>query len=630
MATTSNLSSIIRYYAEKQNSPFIDLKEFCIYVKKYAEHHVEEKAELVKYLGDPTNTVTAELEGLSEKHLVSVVTANNKKTIISVGFFAEKYAKQYKEILSNETIPYPCVTDLPKVFPNSILETKEAITYIPEMINSDLQKAGNLYILDFPREIPQLLMPATVSIQVLIETAQSKIRKILKKDEYHDYFLKKLRSTNPTKEISIRNFFDHFVDKNENNFVDFQQGDDYYLWNQLLYFVRQDYEKIQDRTTEDTNVLQAISISEIHSTYLKEKFQKEQQREDAIKSLQTNLGNAPYYYTLQQITKFQNEHGKELLNYYSQDDLTQFLQKLTTEGDTHELPPMLIFKVNTTRYYIYKSKIIPVIVRLCNEANVSISKSLEEKWLKNLLNYEKTKEMTDHKEFEKLLQTLVEQNSPVLHGLLTASFIPLLAIEANDLDGIQLFVDGHLMPYANLLMLSNHQIYSAAKARLPFIYTIPVISWLISLFRAKKTEKSKKKAKQAESKKEEVELKEETAAEKPQNKQAALANKAGEIAKELIPEGSTLDRELDYLNKQWNKMLSKEAYMTLTEDVNALIRDYTRRVVRTLSSQTFTKERVENLANTLVNTPNMQKIKEHKALTEYVTLYILRLVSNSK
>ena len=104
--------------------------------------------------------------------------------------------------------------------------------------------------------------------------------------------------------------------------------------------------------------------------------------------------------------------------------------------------------------------------------------------------------------------------------------------------------------------------------------------------------------------------------------------KGKEIAKDLVPEGSTLDRELNFLTKQWNKMISKDAYNNLTEDVNSLIRDYTRRVVKTLSATSFTRERVENLAKTLVNTPNMQKINEEKALTEYVTLYILRLVSN--
>ena len=76
-------------------------------------------------------------------------------------------------------------------------------------------------------------------------------------------------------------------------------------------------------------------------------------------------------------------------------------------------------------------------------------------------------------------------------------------------------------------------------------------------------------------------------------------------------------------------MITKEANFALTEDVNSLIRDYTRRVVRTLSAQSFTKDRVENLAETLVKTPNMQKIGEEKALKEYVALYILRLVSNT-
>ena len=77
-------------------------------------------------------------------------------------------------------------------------------------------------------------------------------------------------------------------------------------------------------------------------------------------------------------------------------------------------------------------------------------------------------------------------------------------------------------------------------------------------------------------------------------------------------------------------MISKEAYNNLTEDVNSLIRDYTRRVAKTLSSASFTKERILNLAEALCRTPNMQKIKDQKALQEYVALYILRLISNSK
>lgn len=634
MATSSNLSSIIRYYADKQKSPFIDLREFCSYIKKYAEHHVEEQAELVKYLGDPTSTVVAELQGLADKKLVSVISSNNKKTIVAISFFSVKYANQYKEILKNDSTPFPIVTDFPKQFPTSALEKKVANQYIPDMIGKEDSKSPMLYLLEFTRDLPALILPACVPVKVILDTAQQKIRKIMKKDEYHDYFLKKLRSTNPTKEITIRNFYEHFVDSENYQFADFQDGDDYYIWNQTLYYIRQDFEKIQDRTIEDINILQAVNILEIQSTYLKEKFQAEHKREEALKELEAALNKSPYFFSMNQILKFQDQSGRLLYGKYTEDDLKEFLQKKTTEGDANKLPPLLVFKVDSgTRYYVYKKKVIQVVVRLCNEAHDSIEKEIEDSWVKAMMNYERLPAMNNQNEFEELLHKLVEKNSPILHSLLTANFMTLLSYEKDDdetMEGFHLFIDGRLMDYSDLLMLKNSKIYANAKARLPFIYTIPLISWLISLFNTKKKEKNKPKSAQVSAPNFDDNSEEEKpkAPEKTKSKTEALAAQAKEITKDLIPEGSTLDRELNYLTKQWNKMISKDAYNNLTEDVNSLIRDYTRRVVKTLTTSSFTRERVENLAKTLVNTPNMQKINEEKALTEYVTLYILRLVSN--
>ena len=53
-----------------------------------------------------------------------------------------------------------------------------------------------------------------------------------------------------------------------------------------------------------------------------------------------------------------------------------------------------------------------------------------------------------------------------------------------------------------------------------------------------------------------------------------------------------------------------------------------RRVIHTISAQTFTIERVRSLAEALIKTPNMQKITEQESLFMYVQLYILRLISN--
>ncbi len=363
MATTSNLSAIIRYYAEKQKSPFIDLKEFCAYVKKYAEHHVEEQSELVKYLGDPSGTVAAELQGLSEKKLVAIINANNKKTIVAITFLASKYANLYKEMMKNDSILFPQASDLPKQFPTQVLEHKAVSQYIPSIIEKDNSKSPLLYILDFARDLPPMLIPACVPIRALLDTAQQKVRKILKKEEFHDYFLKKLRITNPTKEISIKNFYTHFVDTENYQFAEFQDGEDYYIWNQSLYYIRQDFEKIQDRTVEDTNILQAIQILETHSSYLKEKFQNEHKRSEAIKELEAALAKPPYFFSMPQILKFQDNNGRLLYGQYTEDDLKEFLQKMTTDGESNELPQLLVFKVESgTRYYVYKKKVSQVVV----------------------------------------------------------------------------------------------------------------------------------------------------------------------------------------------------------------------------------------------------------------------------
>ncbi|MCR4579015.1 MAG: hypothetical protein K5681_01575 [Treponema sp.] len=629
MATTSNLSSIIRYYAEKAGSPFIDLREFCAYIKKYAEHHVEEEAALVKYLGNPTNTVVAELQGLSEKHIVAIIEANGKKTIVSVAYLSVKYANIYKEMMTNPAIPFPLLPDLPKQFPPHILERKIASQYISGLIGKEASKGAGLYIIEFTRDVPSMLLPECVPLNVILDTARQKVRKVLKKEEYHDYFLKKLRTTNPTKEITIRNFYEHFVDKENPQFENFSDGDDYYIWNQTLYYVRQDYEKIADRTSEDINILQAVQILEIHSTYLKEKFQNNKKREDAIRELENQLAKPPYFFSMPQIIKFQDQSGKPLYGQYTEDDMREFLQKMTTDGEKNELPQLLVFKVASgTRYYVYKKKVTQVIVRLCNEAHDSIEKELEDKWYTKLMDYQKLPEMTNAAEFEVCLHELVEKNSPVLYALLNAAFITLLAYEKDDegSEGFQLFANGHLMSYSELLMLKNSAIYTNARSRLPFIYSIPIISWLITLFKSnKKAKKPAKKAAQVEEKS----FDEDSRKNNSQSKKEMITARAKEISSDLIPEGSSVDRELDYLIKQWNKMLSKEAHDNLTADVNALIRDYTRRVMNTLSSGTFTRDRIESLAKTLVNTPNMKRIKDDKPLTEYVILYMLRLLSNS-
>ena len=635
MATSVNLSSILRNFATKQESPFVYIRDFCDYIKKYAAKNLEQQPNLVQYIEISESSLTKEFEELASKHEVYLTTQGGKPVVIVITYYSVLYANRFKDIISNITVPFPCVTDLPKQLPVEAIEKTDASEIIPKLQQEQDVKSPVLYCMMMPRDIPAILFPACVPVQFLTRTAMAKIRHMLKKDEYHDYFQKKLRNANPTKEIGSQTFYTRFLQHPDNADQTFDfNGDAFYFWSQLCYFIRIDFEKIKDRTIEDINVLQALSICEIWMMSLKEKANAQQVREDALRELEAALARPPFFYSMDSILKIRDSKGALLYGQYNEDDLKEFLQKLTTESENNELPKILVFKVETgARYFIYKQRVFQLVVRLANEAHDTIEKDLTDKWFNSLSEYRKLPEMKDKKAFETVLKDEVRTLSPVLWSLLNANFLTMLNYEndhSENANSFHIFSNGKLLPYSELLMLSNSSILSTAKIMLPFWHTIPILSWIMSMINSKKNEKKPRKKAIKEFSADDIP--DDTPKQSPGryvNKKEAVIEAARNVADELVPSGSTIDRELDSYLKLWNKMITKEAHASLTEDVNSLIRDYTRKVMRTISASTFTVDRVRTLAETLVKTPNMQKIKENDALTMYVESYILRLLSNS-
>lgn len=635
MAKSVKLESLLRHYATKQESAFVNFKDFCDYLRRYSAKHIEEQPELVQYLEVPDSTLYKEIEELVSKHEAYILNQNTGKvTVVVLTYYSVYFANRYKEILNSPMVPFPSVTDLPKQLPMSAFEKRDGAEFIPYLLSEQDVKSPLLYCLMLPKDVPAILYPACVPVIFLVRCAMAKMRHILKKDEYHDYFLKKLRNSNPNKEIGARNFFSRFLQHPDNTDQTFDgDTDSFYFWNQLCYFIRQDFEKVKDRTIEDTNILQAISIAEIWLMFLKDKENAAQKKQEALNELEACLAKPPYFFEMDSILKFRDSKGALLYGQFSEEDLKASLQQLTSETENNDLPKLLVFKIESgKRYFIYKSKVLPLIVRLANEAHNTIEKHLTDKWYAVLSNYGKLPEMKEDKAFELELHKCVQEFSPVLHTLLTANFLPVLNFELNNSpegNNFNIFTGNKLLPYSELLMLKNTSILARARMMLPFWYTIPIISWIAGLFLKKKQPVERKQSAAPELTSDDIpDDTPQKRTGKTGSKKEILAATAKEISEQLIPSGSTIDRELDSYHNIWNKMITKEARTQLTEDVNALIRDYMRKVIKTISTSTFNLERVQSLASTLVKTPNMQKIKEEDALYMYTQLYILRLVSN--
>ncbi len=645
MATTANLLTLLKYYASKQKSPMIEYSDFGEYLHRYSQHHLEENSDLVIYCG--TNYLEAmetELNKFISSRQIIVAQFHGKDYIFLISFYIEHFNSVYKNIEQNISIPFPVLGDIQKNAPQNIVTRENAADIIYRLLEKEDINDKFFYCIDFSKDLPSLLFPSLFPMRNLVNLSLRKVQVLMQKEESHDYFQKKLCVSNPGKELSIKSFFQTFC-ANPVTAMDQLKtsGDTFFYWSQFCYFLKQDYQKLKDYTSEDISLLQSVAIIELATSFYKTKTAERIQKENAFKTLDTLMLNPPYYFNWADIIKFKDSSGLLLVDQYTEIELKDYLTRLSQETIGNQMPELLIFKVNDSEgYYIRKEKLMSLVIRLCNDSRTQIRTSISKKWTRCLLNFETLPEMKESAAFETCLEREVRDSNSILYALLNASFLPVVAYEDKTPGKISLFRNGNLIPYSELLMVSRQEIYSDARIKLPFWYTIPVISWIISLFRRKPKKKNEQHKKTEissvtlqdildEKESEEEKFHKKNSGEvysQKSNYKKELRNAAANLETLYVPENSTLDRELKGYMHEWNDRIGKENYNNLEEDINSLIRDYLRKVLRTLKTESFTQERVESLATSLVASPTMMKIKNHPALQRYVVLYLIKLVKN--
>ena len=639
MTPTANIKTLLKHYSSKKNTFLIGFAEFCDYMHRYAQKYVEDQIDLLPYVQNTQDAVNKNLEELIlDKSILVLNPDNPKKAIVVVQFFIDKYAITYKNISNDPTLPFPMSTDLPKYITGEIYIKKTPTEYVTAVTDEADSKNQQLFGVSFGDDIPIMLIPSTVPIALINSIMLTRVRLMLRREEHHDYFLKKLRVANPGKELSVKTFFDNFVSKPlSTDDILKNSGENFYYWGQLCHFIKQDYEKLKDMTHEDICVLQAIGIIEVVVAFYRSKSQANQKKTDAFKCLDQTLQNPPYYYSATDIAKFSDQKGIPLLGQYSQEDLNEWLHEKTTTLESGNLPGILIFKTReNVTYFIKKGKVIPLIIKMSADARDMLNDLIKQEWITSLKNFQQLPEMKDQEKFENRLKKGVEDFQPVLHAILNSNFLSLINFEMQnsktlDANRVNLFINGALIPYSQILMLSRQEIMDDIKIILPFWYTSPFISKIIALFlgRKKDKQKSKEKSKSSDSYSSEdddiIEAPKQTKSPKEELKDAA-----SKLEKSLVPSSSSLSSELKVCCNRWNDRIGKPERENLTEDVNSLIRDYLRRSMRTLKGAGFDSNRIEEMADSLVTSKELSPIKDKEALHRYVKLYILHLIKNIK
>ena len=626
------LLQIIRGYSSKKGSSDLLLQDLTEYIRRYAKHYLQQKPELVPYIEISNDELLDIVKEMTEEGVLSFTTTKKNVTIFVPYFYIESVGRLYKDIERREDIPFPLVEDLPHNFPKNLLKRigfdDEFMHIVPDDTNDFL------YLLSFSTTVKSMLFPANYTYEQLLAISIRKLQFYFRKDEAKDYLQKRLLTANPSKDSSVRSFVIKIQAKDMGLIRSIKEADDtYLLWSQLCAFIKQDIDKKNEKLPDEESLLQAISIVDFLNNYYRGAHQKDIQKQTALKNLSLAFHKPPYYFTIKNITDFVDSRGIPLLGQYAQNDLTDFLQRKTSTCESFSVPDILTFKNSEgERFYVYADKVIPLVISLITESREAVKNACVEKWFSLLKSFRQDVAMKNDVAFHSFIKDICEQKANNIYSILSSSFMQALILDKkiNDTQAgeiARLYPDGKLAAYGDILMLNRVELLNDAKILLPFYYTLPVISSIISFFIGQKKDKNKKDKKQDA--KANIELKDIDTRRPKKKKKITFRDVAQSLKKEMVPSGLSLEEALQKYLDLWNTTINKKARDNLTEDVNVFIRDYMRGIQRSLPVSSFDQKRVQELAKTVVESNSLAKIKDKRALLAYCELYILKIAETS-
>ena len=109
-------------------------------------------------------------------------------------------------------------------------------------------------------------------------------------------------------------------------------------------------------------------------------------------------------------------------------------------------------------------------------------------------------------------------------------------------------------------------------------------------------------------------------------RQAALQQTVARLKIEMIGADANVNQRLDELIERWNPLFDPVAKANLVEDVNAMIRDYVRKLRRGFLVRHPDVQRIRSLAESLAENEAFLEIKRKDFLRRYIEAYMLKLL----
>jgi hypothetical protein len=628
MLKGTDLYSILVFYANKSNSPFITVTSLLDFLENIAKKQPGENSIWYSWVKDRAMKFWSEVSHLTEEGKCELIQRGDVNQIYMPFFYIELLDKAYKGVDETTDLPFFSAESLKITLPEN-----EVLTLASEYdLLSTLEGSGDstekILKIIFPDDFGSALVLRTMVPKRLSEMALHKIRNYLLRYGNKDYAYNKLSAQLQGKEVYLKEVLEKLVKEPLVLYSDIEAGGElsYIFWSHFSNLVKTDIKKKRESLPMDIAAFQSVFILDAVTKYFKALSAKNRETETAFKNLESHLNKAPFIYTMDEIIKFNNPKGEPLLGKYTHEDLENWLRKKTTEKVDDRLPQIIVMlgPTKNDQYFISKEKIPSLCARYLADARLKVKDAITKHWARLITDYSKEPAMENDADYEKLLLKYTERLG---HDLLDMMADPkvLLTYQELEADGTpapysaRLFEFGRRLPYSVLLRIPRKELLRDIKLSLPFWYSLPILAGIIGFF---KNLFNKKPDTRSEENDEPV-----TTQEKPHSVDIRSAAKALEAS--MIPQGYPLEEYLEKLEDRWSRLIDLKARKNLIEDVNNLVRDYMRRSLRIQKQFRPTRETLHQMATELVRRNQaLSTLSDKDSLILYMELLMVKFLEN--
>lgn len=625
-----DVHQIVRAFASRNNLTEIEYRPFALAMARQAKQGDQANPVLRDLSINPDTILVPRLLKLAKDRSLSLEMVGSEiGKIVLPEHYAGVFLQEYTRMDESSDVPFPDEDSMKTIVPSEWIQAISLESDLAIIADLGEDRPVPLYRIIFPEGLKPIVIPSSFVPAKLIEYAVLKVRHYLRRGGNKEFLYNKLLYAFASKEQILKDAFSLVLTRPYEAIEELRKSSSdftFSFWAYLSSHLKKDLDKKTDKTPEDLSIYQASVTCEIFANYYKGKAKRIVDLDLAYKALAVAIRKPPFHFSLEEVSLFKDGKGAPLLGKYTKEELEAWLRDATTTAKPGLLPELfIVVTVSGRRSYVAKDRMLPLAMRLVGEARAELRSRILEEWRRKLEEFSSLPAMEDDKAWRRELGIRLEERFPLLDALLKDRLLPLIHDELASKDEApaeleRFFYRGDLVPIDELLELPRKTMVSDARMLLPFWYSVPILAALARLFYRKPRTKNKT-AKVAV-----IEKVEETPGRgaSPRDRKKEFAAAAAKVERSLLPSGMTVDEYLRELEGRWNTMLNPEAKANLTEDVNSLVRDYLRGILRSMKAETFTLERVKGLAATLAGTPTLLKIKNHSALELYIQLYMAR------